>query len=70
MTEDEIRRDFPDLAREDIKACLAFAADRERRPLSGNMDETVTPRKFRVEGERLRSLKPIAIDEAEPRALN
>ena len=31
MTEDEILRDFPDLAREDILACLAFAADRERR---------------------------------------
>ena len=27
MTEDEILRDFPDLAREDIKACFAFAAD-------------------------------------------
>jgi uncharacterized protein (DUF433 family) len=31
MTEDEILRDFPDLTREDIKACLAFAADRERK---------------------------------------
>ena len=31
MTEDEIPRDFPDLASEDIRACLAFAADRERR---------------------------------------
>ena len=31
MTEDEILEDFPDLAREDILACLAFAADRERR---------------------------------------
>lgn len=31
MTEDEILDDFPDLTREDIKACLAFAADRERR---------------------------------------
>ena len=34
MTEDEIIRDFPDLTREDIRACLAFAADRERRLLS------------------------------------
>ena len=34
MTEDEILRDFPDLVREDIKACLAFAADRERRFVS------------------------------------
>ena len=31
MTEDEILRDFPDLNRDDIRACLAFAADRERR---------------------------------------
>lgn len=31
MTEDEILRDFPDLVREDLHACLAFAADRERR---------------------------------------
>lgn len=34
MTEDQILRDFPDLAREDIKACLAFAADRERKLVS------------------------------------
>lgn len=31
MTEEEILDDFPDLTREDIKACLAFAADRERK---------------------------------------
>jgi uncharacterized protein (DUF433 family) len=31
MTEDEILADFPDLQRDDIRACLAFAADRERR---------------------------------------
>jgi uncharacterized protein (DUF433 family) len=31
MSEDEILADFPDLTREDIKACLAFAADRERK---------------------------------------
>jgi uncharacterized protein (DUF433 family) len=31
MTEDEILSDFPELTREDIKACLAFAADRERK---------------------------------------
>ncbi len=31
MSEDEILRDFPDLTREDIRACLAFAADRERK---------------------------------------
>ena len=31
MSQEEILRDFPDLAVEDIRACLAFAADRERR---------------------------------------
>lgn len=31
MTEAEIFNDFPDLTAEDIRACLAFAADRERR---------------------------------------
>ena len=31
MTEEEILHDFSELTREDIKACLAFAADRERR---------------------------------------
>ena len=31
MTEDEIVHDFPDLTTEDVRACLAFAADRERR---------------------------------------
>ena len=31
MTEDQILTDFPDLQREDIRACLAFAAARERR---------------------------------------
>ena len=31
MSEDEILADFPDLTHEDIKACLAFAADRERK---------------------------------------
>jgi uncharacterized protein (DUF433 family) len=30
MTEEEILTDFPDLTAEDIKACLAYAADRER----------------------------------------
>ncbi len=31
MSEDEILADFPDLTRDDIRACLAFAAARERR---------------------------------------
>lgn len=30
MSEAEILRDFPDLERDDIRACLAWAADRER----------------------------------------
>lgn len=31
MSEDQILADFPDLVREDIRAALSFAADRERR---------------------------------------
>ena len=31
MTEQEILRDFPGLTSDDIKACMAFAADRERK---------------------------------------
>lgn len=34
MTEAEILADFPDLTQEDIRACLAFAAERERRLVS------------------------------------
>lgn len=30
MTEEEILSDFPELTHEDILACIAFAADRER----------------------------------------
>jgi len=33
MTEAEIVRDFPELAIEDVRACLVFAAERERRLL-------------------------------------
>ena len=36
MSEEEILNDFPELTREDIRACLAFAADREKR-LSGSV---------------------------------
>ena len=35
MTEPEILKDFPELTAEDIKACLAFAADREKRIAAG-----------------------------------
>lgn len=31
MSPDEIVAEFPDLTLEDIRACLAFAADRERK---------------------------------------
>jgi len=34
MSEHEILDDFPDLTQEDIRACLAFAADRERKLIS------------------------------------
>ena len=34
MSEEEILQDCPYLAGEDIRACLAFAADRERRLVS------------------------------------
>ena len=30
MSTDEVLRDFPDLTAADIRACLAYAADRER----------------------------------------
>lgn len=33
MTQDEILADFPYLTREDILACLSYAADREQRTL-------------------------------------
>jgi uncharacterized protein (DUF433 family) len=35
VSEQEIIDDFPDLTQEDIRACLAFAADRERKLVSG-----------------------------------
>ena len=31
MSQEDILRDYPDLCAEDIKACLEFAAERERR---------------------------------------
>ena len=33
MTQEEILHDFPDLTLEDIRACLQFAADRERQSM-------------------------------------
>ena len=34
MTEQEILADFPDLTHEDLKACISYAADRERRMMT------------------------------------
>ena len=34
MTEAELLADFPQLTHDDIRACLAYAAERERRTLS------------------------------------
>jgi uncharacterized protein (DUF433 family) len=34
MSHDEIMSDFPELTEDDILACLAYAADRERRMLT------------------------------------
>ena len=34
MSQQQILDDFPDLTADDIRACLAFAADRERRLVS------------------------------------
>jgi uncharacterized protein (DUF433 family) len=35
MSEEQILDDFPELQKDDIRACLAFAANRERRLVSG-----------------------------------
>ncbi len=34
MSETQVLKDFPDLTHQDILACLAFAADRERKLVS------------------------------------
>jgi uncharacterized protein (DUF433 family) len=34
MSEAQILADFPQLTRDDVRACLAYAAERERRTLS------------------------------------
>jgi uncharacterized protein (DUF433 family) len=34
MSEEQITTEFPQLAREDIRACLAYAAERERRSVT------------------------------------
>jgi uncharacterized protein (DUF433 family) len=40
MSEGEILAEFPDLTSEDIRACLAFAADRERKLATLSQYET------------------------------
>ena len=37
MTHQEILNDFPYLTEEDIRACLSYAADRERQSLTAGM---------------------------------
>lgn len=34
MTHEQIISDYPELTEDDIRACLAYAADRERRAMS------------------------------------
>ena len=34
MTHEQILADYPELTEQDIRACLAYAADRERRVLT------------------------------------
>lgn len=34
MSEDQILSDFPQLTRDDVRACLTYAAERERRSVS------------------------------------
>lgn len=52
MTEDEILRAFPYLTREDIRACLAFAADRiaMREPQQINERRRVLPPVSKTKG--------------------
>jgi uncharacterized protein (DUF433 family) len=62
MSEDEILEDFPDLTREDIHACIAFAADSEREELTqfslGNLE--------RAYGENEPEYSPDLIKESNP----
>ena len=37
MSQEDALRDFPDLKKEDVQACLRFAANRERRLISNSM---------------------------------
>ncbi|EAZ91754.1 DUF433 domain-containing protein [Crocosphaera chwakensis] len=41
MSHEEILDDFPELTEEDIKACLEFAANRERHRLAVEVDDNI-----------------------------
>jgi hypothetical protein len=62
MTVAEILDDFPDLTAEDIQACFAFAADRERRLAVIRMkllfDDNLSPKS---DQQRCGHLKPQAL---------
>jgi len=62
MSEEEILADFPDLTKEDIKACLAFAADRERIREAGERDEEQPPP--RVRWDHARQEIEVVVDDA------
>ena len=59
MSEEDLLRDFPDLTREDIRACLAFAADRRaatgcgRRTVKLLLDQNLSPRALRPPSRHL-----------------
>lgn len=48
MSEEQLLEDFPDLLREDIRACLAFAAARERQLANPALDGAVQAVRRRV----------------------
>jgi uncharacterized protein (DUF433 family) len=39
LSHEEIRADYPELTEDDIRACLAYAADRERRLVTARRNE-------------------------------
>ena len=66
MTREQILADFPDLNSDDLLACLAFAADRERRltsipaSLVGELDE-LYPQSAHVRDVELKSASDRAV---------
>jgi uncharacterized protein (DUF433 family) len=43
MSHNDIRADYPELTEDDIRACLAYAADRERRCSPSRNEAAVRP---------------------------